>query len=190
MSDTNTQPAEGSTKRNRRAKIVDYNQPKEGTTPLRFGCHFDFLNGRTFFADATKLPGYHESIVGTVLGQLAISRLHNKMMDSYADPTEVPDAEHEARTVYGELVKGVWSQRGEGGPKYTDLARAVAELFGKTVDEAQSALDAQSKEQRKAISKDPAISAKVTEIQAKRAAEKLKEKQKAAKGHALPKLFG
>ena len=172
--------------RNRRAKISDHNGDDKG-----FGVHFESLEkpGETFFADCTQLPGFLKGIVGTITGQLVLSRVHNKLMDSYADSEQVPDALTEAREVFAELVKGVWSQRGEGGPRITDFARAAAALYGKTEEEAQAGIDSLSKEQRAAFQKDPAIAAKIAEIRAAKALEKAKSAKANAKGVSLPKLF-
>lgn len=150
---------------------------------IKYGTTFTTPDGGNFFADLSKYP------VEIVL-QLAQSRQHNKLMDSYSDPVEAPDVIHEVRSVDAELVKGVWSQRGEGaGPRFTLLERAVAELNSVTNEQASARLAELGIKKVSDIQNGEAIKARMEQIKLRDAQARVAASAEKAKGVALPKLF-
>lgn len=97
--------------------------------------------------------------------------------DSYAGNKD--KARELVEGVYASLVNGEWSVRGEGGPRVTQLARAVAQVTGKPLDEIVEKLAELEKDDRKRLQATPAIAAALAEIKAKDAAEALKKAQEA-----------
>ena len=151
---------------------------------LRIGSHFSSGEHGEFYSDllAYSLP--------TVL-RLANKAQHNKEMDSYSDATEVPNPIASVREVDAELIKGVWSQRGEGVTRYTLLERAVAEMNGRTPAEAREALEAAGigKVSDFESEQQAPFKVKMAEIQQRDAAERLAAAQVKAKGVTPVKLF-
>lgn len=134
----------------------------------------------SFTADLLAYP------IATVL-QLAQSRQHNKLMDGYSEPSEqvLPTV----REIDAELIKGVWSQRGEGTPRYTLLERAVSELYGKSLEEAAEALEAAGISKVTDFENPGPIKVRMGEIQQRDAAARTAKAKESAKNVALPKLF-
>jgi hypothetical protein len=169
--------------RNTRAKIIDN---------LDLGqCHFTFAGGGEFTAKLAELP---ESIVRT----LAVSRLHNKLMDSYADPNVDPlDA---VQTVYANLKTGVWSERGTGEGGVSILAQVLFDMAVEadapdrpsSVEEMDDFLEAQTKQARKELRAMPAVAARIAEVESQRKAARAAElKAKAAESKFdLSAMFG
>lgn len=155
--------------RNTRAKITD--NVEAGS------CSFDFNDGGEVFE--VKLS----SLPKNIQKQLAVSRLHNKLMDTYADPDSNP--RDEVMRAVEMLRAGEWSERGEGAPQQSLLADAVVRALaeaGKQVDREKtiSWLDTQSKEQRAAIRKRADVAKHLAAIEAERKAERAKKLAAAA----------
>ena len=77
---------------------------------------FDFASGGHFVAHADKLPQ-------EIVNQLVLHGLKQKLADAYADPDA--DPREAVMEVYNDLLAGTWFTRGEGGPRLTQLAKAV-----------------------------------------------------------------
>lgn len=164
--------------RNTRAKITDDVQAGS--------CTFEFNDGGDpLVIRLNELPK-------NIQRQLAVSRLHNKLMDTYADPDSNP--RHEVESAVAILKAGEWSERGEGAPQQSLLADAIVATMakaGKTVDRDKTIawLDGMEKEQRQALRKRPDVAAELAAIEARRKAERA-SKLAAAAQSAQPAADG
>ena len=84
------------------------------------------------------------------------------------------------------IMTGVWSVRGDGSARASDLVVALCQLQGIEVEAAMKKLKAMASDARDAflakLKASPAIEAKADEIKAKRAAERAKASKDKAKG--------
>jgi hypothetical protein len=150
------------------------------------------------FEDESIISAALSELDDNIVNQLALHGLGQKLGDSYAGGKEIRDAGGDVQQwakdnvtrVWANLVAGDWTVRGEGGPRITQLAQAVAEVFGVTVEQAADKLGEMEKEQKAAVAKAPKVAAKLAEIKAAKAQEQAAAAQKAAEGAAdLPSLF-
>ena len=102
--------------------------------------------------------------------------LSQKLGDSFASAKDSDDTPEEMfLNQYDALKRGDWvKERASAGPRTTMVAealhRAVPSKYP-TVDDAQAAVSAWSKEEREGKLKVPALAAKIAEVKAERAAE-------------------
>lgn len=120
--------------------------------------------------------------------RLALHGASQKIGDSYAgaggDDVADPLAftkEAIAATIK-QLYDGDWRTAAVGGPRISDLAVAISQLTGQSVEAVSETLAEATAEQQKAMQKEPRIAAKLAEIRAKRAAEKAAAMAKKADG--------
>ena len=157
--------------RNTRAKITD--------DVAAGSCTFDFADGGdVLVVKLSELPK-------NIQRQLAVSRLHNKLMDTYADTSTNP--RHQVMGALEILKRGEWSERGEAAPQQSLLADAivmVAAEAGRTINRDQTIekLDGMTKDQRAALRKDAKVAAALGRIEAKRKLERSKKLDEAASG--------
>lgn len=101
--------------------------------------------------------------------RLALHGLSQKVGDSVSNLSKTRDY-HAAfgtmQEVVDNLEKGLWSVR--GGSSTSDLVAALAALSNEDTDTVQQAIDAASEEQVAEFRKNPAIKAKILEMQAER----------------------
>lgn len=132
--------------------------------------------------------------------QLALHGASQKIGDSYAgaakaiEGTEMTEAEYVVDCVTSgieQLYNNDWSIRtGAGaGPRITDLAKALAEAYKVTEDEAAERVAGLDADQKKGVRAHPAISPILDRIRAERAAEKAAKSAETATDSELPDLF-
>ena len=101
--------------------------------------------------------------------RLALHGLSQKVGDSVSSLSKTRDF-HAAfgcmQEVVDNLEKGLWSAR--GGSSTSDLVAALAILSNEDTETVQAAIDAASEEQVAEFRKNPAIKAKILEMQAER----------------------
>lgn len=121
-----------------------------------------------------------------------------KIADSYAgakaaiEEGDYPDAATYAREMVALAIKklqdGDWTSREPGQARVTDLAVALAEATGFTVEEAQERIADASKEEKASIRKHPQVAAVLARIKAERAAKNAEKAGKAAEETEAPDL--
>lgn len=96
------------------------------------------------FADsAGSLTASLRDFTPVILAKLALHGLRQKAGDSYAGVKgNAKEAFENAKEVIEGLKNGVWTTRvpGEGSPRVSQLAEAVAKVFGKSIEEARAAI--------------------------------------------------
>ncbi len=97
--------------------------------------------------------------------------LKQKISDSFAGAPTPAEAMERASAVIDALVGGKWNVRvaGEGGTRVTQLARALAMVTGKELDEAVSVISDMTDEAKKNLTAHPEIKRAVAEIRAEEA---------------------
>lgn len=103
--------------------------------------------------------------------QLALHGLSQKVGDSYASAESVDDAVKAAKRVVEDLTAGNWSVRkaGEGAPRTTLLAEALARIANRTLEEAVEVIEELSEDQQKQLRKDPGVKQAMAQIKLERA---------------------
>jgi len=92
--------------------------------------------------------------------------------------------------VWGSLMAGEWTSRGEGQIRVTDLMQAVARVYGESLDVVIAKIGPMSKEEKEALKEVPLIQEALLTVRAERAARKASEATEAAKeAGELPDLF-
>lgn len=131
------------------------------------------------FANDKQLVVAFAELPDDIKTQLAMHGLSQKVGDSYASAETVEDAVSAATRVAEDLKAGNWSVRraGEGSPRTTLLAEALARLAGRSIEEAMEVLNDLSEEDQKKLRQDPGVKKVMAEIKLERAA-------KAAEGSA------
>jgi hypothetical protein len=140
------------------------------TTITPTSIQLDFTNGDQLICPLNDLP--QETIL-----QAALFGLRRKVTNSFASANgNVAEALASAKETWAQLVSGVWTAPRETEPSAkapSDLVEAVMAITGKDRQTVESKLDELSKEGRAALRKNPAVNAKLLEIRAERAKEKL-----------------
>lgn len=182
MSDTATTAAKRT--RNRRARM-QIDPPTQTVTfsPFKPGTHEP--DGRTFVAELSRLPP-------AIVTLLALDRLRNKIMDSYADPKS--DIIAQCGETYKLLLAGTWAApRGETAERTTLFAEAYASLKKLDLEDAKarinSILAGDDDDRKRTLDgwrRHPQIVAEMARISAAKAAEREKAARRAAKGSAEP----
>lgn len=145
------------------------------------------------FDDAEVFVGSLSDLDPAIVEQLALHGLGQKLGDSYAASKEIRDsgedvnqwAKDNVKRVWGNLVNKLWTVRGEGGARITQLVQAVFDVYSKkdpklTVQAVAEKLADMSKEDKQGLSKSKSIAARIAIIQAEKAAEKAKNAAAAA----------
>lgn len=137
--------------------------------------------------DETFFVGSLAELSDTIVTQLALHGLNQKGRDSYAGDRD--NAEAHVKRVWEGLIEGNWTVRGEGGgPRMTQLARAVAAFLNKDEDDVAAKLADMDKEEKKAFAAHPGVAAELAKIKAADAAAKAEKAAKAAEGADIPQL--
>lgn len=149
---------------------------KATKTDLDNGVQIDFTSGDSIKA---TLDEFSEEIVK----QLAIHGLKQKLGDSYAS-CDVEEAFDKCKGVYETLLSGDWSARtgGGGGPRVTQLAQALAEAAGVSLEEATAKIEEMDDERKKKVRNHPAVKVVLNRYALERAQKRAEEAQAAAAG--------
>ena len=110
-----------------------------------------------------------------------------KIGDSYASAGKAENALAFAKEAVRETIAQVKGENaswraaaGEGGPRVTDLAVAMARVSGKTIEEVVAYLENQTDEQKKVWKKKPKIALELAKIAAEKQAAKLRKLEEQA----------
>lgn len=153
---------------------------------------WDFEDGgENVSLDVTTLPG-------EIRAKNEAHGAKQKIADSYAgakqavEEGDYPDAATYAREMVALAIKklqdGDWTSREPGQARVTDLAVALAEATGFTVEEAQERIADASKEEKASLRKHPQVAAVLARIKAERAAKNAEKAGKAAEETEAPDL--
>lgn len=151
-------------------------------------------------ADGVEEVFQLDNVSDEMLVQLALHGASQKIGDSYAgaasavqdsDMTLEDYVKSQVSGGIAQLYAGEWTIRtgGAGGPRVTDLARALAEAYGVDVEEAADKVAEMDADTKKAVRKHPAIAPILDRIRAERAEAKAKESAAKAGEVELPQLF-
>ena len=170
--------------RNRRAKMT-INTAAQTVAFAPFQPGTSTPDGRVFIAALSRLPA-------PIVTLLALDRLRNKIMDSYADPES--DIIAQCNETFDMLAAGTWAApRGESAERTTLFAEAYASLKKIGLDDAKSRInaitsgdDAERQRNLDAWRRHPQIVAEMARISAAKAAERAKTARLAAKGTDEP----
>lgn len=128
------------------------------------GVRWDFSNGQTRTVLLTDLQAHNDS------GILACHGLSQKGGDEYASEKDVDDAVLAFDDLMDRLKKGDWSEKREGGfGGASVLARAISEVFGKTMDETRAFLRELSAAEKMALRQTPELKPVIEKIEAEKA---------------------
>jgi hypothetical protein len=158
--------------RNKRAKITE-SIADQTVTYQPYVAGSDQLDGRTFVAELGKLST-------DIQTRLALSRLRNKLMDSYSDKTT--DVIERVTDTFAMLENGDWDSRGEGADRTSVFIEAYANVYKKPIDAVRTAVnnlataaengDADADKKLKAARADQHVKLEMANIAARRAAER------------------
>ena len=108
--------------------------------------------------------------------RLALHGFSQKGGDSYAGAGDESDpvayAKEAVKDTIAQVYANDWRVTAAGGPRVSDLATALSQISGKTLDECIEKVSAMTDETKKAARKHPAVAAKLAEISARKASEK------------------
>lgn len=93
--------------------------------------------------------------------------LAQKFGDSYAGAQTVEEAIGMCEAVVAQVMEGDWNRKGDGVSGY--LPQAVAEVAGRSVEDAIAALAGLDADGKKKLAKDPRIAAVIKRLQAEAA---------------------
>jgi len=157
-----------------------------------------FEDGDTLVCDIDKVPE-------ATARQLMLHGLSQKEGDSYAGSKEIREAggdvnqwaKDQATRVWQNILDGLWTVRGEGGARVTQLAQAVFDVYSKkqpelTLEAVAEKLADMNKEDKAKLGKAKSIAARLATIQAEKAKAKAEAAAKAAEGEEAeeaPDLF-
>lgn len=134
---------------------------------------FNFEDGQIITYDINALPDH-------IKEQLMFLGATNKLRDSYSSAEgSCSVARGHLEKAFHNLEQGLWNaSRASGGVSgLTELAEAIAALKKYEVDAVMATLEAMSKEEIANMRKHPQVKAKIAEIKARRAKERMKEAQ-------------
>jgi hypothetical protein len=125
------------------------------------------------------------SLPETVRTQALFHGLSQKIGDSYSGAASQDDPEGYAREcvkdTIAQLLEGNWrAAGGGGGPKYGQLVTALAEVTGKTLDEAKAIVEGLSDKERKEVQAKPKIKAAIAKLKLAKAMRDAEAAEKAA----------
>jgi hypothetical protein len=128
------------------------------------GVRWDFSNGQTRTILLTDLQTLTDS------GVFACHGLSQKGGDEYASEKDVDDAVLAFDDLMDRLKKGEWSEKREGGfGGASVLARAISQVFNKTMDETRAFLRDLSAGEKMALRQAPELKPVIEQIEAEKA---------------------
>lgn len=130
------------------------------------------LSGVTIeFTDGSTLTTRLDELSPEIVTQLALHGLTQKKGDSYAGEQDVTVARGKAQAVKDRLVAGDWKavREGGGGGRISDLAQALAEITGRTVEEAVTIIEGMEKADKAGLRKHPKVKVKLRQLELARA---------------------
>lgn len=138
-----------------------------------------FAHGEELTVNAAELPN-------NIKEACLMHGIKQKVCDSYAGCETPEEALERASGVVQALSAGDWSTRvaGEGGTRVTQLARALAMVTGRTLEEAVEVVSEMNDEVKKTLGANPEIKQAIAEIQAQKA----REAAEAAKNTTGPSI--
>ncbi len=111
-----------------------------------------------------------------IQNRLALHGASQKIGDSYAGAGDEADplayAKEAVKDTIAQLYAGDWRVTAAGGPRISDLATALSQISGKTLEECVARVGEMTDEAKKVARKHPAVAAKLAEISAQKAAAK------------------
>ena len=134
-------------------KTTSFNEENPSTSSVTF----TFISGEPLSASLSQFTP-------SIVTQLALHGLSQKVGDSYSGESDVAAARFSANKVLENLIAGNFgATRGEG--KIGDLAQALMNLTGKSKEEVLEALDSMSKEDKLALRRDARVKKELLTIQ-------------------------
>lgn len=128
------------------------------------GVRWDFSNGNTRLIRLDELAGLKSGI-------LACHGLSQKGGDEYAGEKDVDDSVMAFDDLMDRLRKGEWSEKREGGfGGASVLAKAIVEVFGKTMEETRSFLRELSPAEKMGLRQSPELKPTIEKLEAAKAA--------------------
>lgn len=101
---------------------------------------------------------------------LMLHGLSQKLGDTYAGVKDVVVAREKVKSVVARLFEGNWKAvRTAGAARITDLVNALADVTGKSIEEAFEAVDAMEKDTKRKLRAHPQIKLRLAQIAAERA---------------------
>lgn len=150
------------------------------------------------FQDGEQITAFLKDNTPETNHQLALHGLSAKGGDSYAGAGDVEEeggnpiswAKGVLRGVLSNLKAGLWSVRAEGGVRVTQLALAVAAVYGIAAEAAAEKLSEMEDEKKKALSANPKVASKLAQLKAEAAAKRAAaaQAQLDASDDELPRL--
>ena len=129
------------------------------------------------FGDGKELTANLADFSDDIVIQLALHGLSQKMGDSYSGEKDVTVARTKAEGVVDRLKAGDWKavRESSGGGRITDLAQALAQVTGRSVEDATRVVAEMSKEDKSSLRKNAQIKVALQQIALKRAEEAAKK---------------
>jgi len=127
-------------------------------TTTRDSVLIEWKDGVTSSADIDDMEA-------SMIRQLAIHGLKQKLVDSHASLPQISVARAAAEATFAHLQKGEWTAK---GGRSTKLAEAVAHMQGLEVTDVIIALGKLTKDQRKAVAADPRVKLAIAELDAEK----------------------
>jgi hypothetical protein len=123
-----------------------------------------FAHGEEITINANDLPGEMKSAC-------LLHGLKQKVCDSYSGSKTPAEAMEKAGATIKAIMEGNWTVRvaGEGGVRVTQLAQALANATGKSLEEAVEVVGGLTAEAKKELAKVPAITQAIAKIQLEKA---------------------
>ena len=145
---------------------------KKDTTTLPNGVIFTFANDKEVKVEASM---FNEDMLTNFLK----NGISQKLGDSYAGAADVEEAIESFMSTLEACKNGEWTLRGtgEGKPRVTQLAEALAAVTGKEIQACVDRIAEMDDAEKKALKDHAAIKAKLAEIQAQRFLEKAQKAQ-------------
>jgi len=154
------------------------------------------------FKDGTKQTLNIAEVPEDIRDMLACHGAKQKGHDAFASAknaveegkagTKLGFAKAQTARVFRNLLSGIFSERGGGGARLTQLAEAVARVLGGKVEDHQKRLDEMSEDARKEVAKQDDVKAALATIRREAAERREKALREAADGADktdLAKLF-
>ena len=133
--------------------------------------HEDMSGVTINFADGTPLTVLLADLPDEMVGHLALHGLSQKLGDSYSGEQDIASARALASAVADCLKEGNWKavREGGGGGRISDLAQALANVTGQSLEDCVTKLADMEKDQKSGLRKHAKIKAELAKIAAERA---------------------
>lgn len=133
--------------------------------------HEDMTGVTINFTDGTPLTVNLSDLPDEMLTHLALHGLSQKLGDSYSGEQDVAAARALATAVFDRLKEGNWKavREGGGGGRISDLAQALANVTGQSLEDCVTKLADMEKDQKAGLRKHAKIKAELAKIAAERA---------------------